>query len=351
MNSERNTHKLSDESYISAPAYLDLYDLLSNRYIDDNEVNIDRKELLDIEKRIPISMEAQLWDLAKRYGAPAHIGIIAGSQINEEAKGVLSHLVSYSTDLNEALDMFSRYIRIMSDNEHIEIISIEGGKRIYFDSEHRAYGHISSLERSMAALLTWGRYLTGVNILPLCVSFQHSQPDYYPEYVSHFGDRCYFDRDRNYIDVSNKDLKLGVVTANDYIKSVLADRADKICDAIDTDFSLIKRVRIKIEKNLSTGYFSSSDIAEKLNMSRQTLHRRLKEYDTSFKVLLEDVRKDKALYHLKGSKVSLDEIGFKLGFKEGSAFYRAFKSWFGLTPGQYRKRLGANKRKLNPLED
>ncbi len=341
MNNNKSTlNKPNHEPSISAPAYLDLYDLLCNRNIniDKSEINIDRNELLNIEKRIPVSMEAQLWELAKRYGAPAHIGLIAGSQVNEDAKGVLSHLVSYSTDLKEALGIFSKYIRLMSDNEHIDVVDIEGGKRIYFNAEYREFNNISSLERSMAALLTWGRYLTCKNILPWKVCFQHSKPEYFSEYIKHFGDHCHFEQDKNYMDVCEKDLGLKISTANNYIKSVLADRADKLYATIEADHSLIKKVRRKIENSLSTGYFSSSDVAEQLNMSRQTLHRRLKEYGISFKVLLEDVRKDKALYFLTESQMPLEEIGFKLGFKEASAFFRAFKTWFNLTPGQYRKR-------------
>lgn len=340
MNNKSTLNKPNHEPSISAPAYLDLYDLLCNRNInfDKSEIDIDRDELLNIEKRIPVSMEAQLWELAKRYGAPAHIGLIAGSQINEDAKGVLSHLVSYSTDLNEALSIFTKYIRLMSDTENIEIVSIEGGKRIRFNAEYRAFNNISSLERSMAALLTWGRYLTGVEITPWKVGFQHAEPEYVSEYVKHFGQNCIFEENKNYMDVCEKDLRLKISTANHYIKSVLADRADKLYENIQTDNSLIKKVRRKIEISLSTGYFSSSDVADQLNMSRQTLHRRLKEYGISFKVLLEDVRKDKAIHFLAESQLPLDEIGFKLGFKEASAFFRAFKSWFNLTPGQYRKR-------------
>lgn len=340
MNNKKTLNELNHEPSISAPAYLDLYDLLctKNINIDKSEVDIDRNELLNIEKRIPISMEAQLWELAKRYGAPEHIGLIAGSQINEDAKGVLSHLVSYATDLKEALGIFSKYIRLMSDNENIEVSDIEGGTRIYFNAEYREFNNISSLERSMAGLLTWGRYLTGKSILPWKVCFQHSKPEYISEYIKHFGDQCCFEQDKNYMDVCEKDLSLNISTANNYIKSVLADRADKLYEIIEEDHSFIKKVRKKIENSLYTGYFSSSDVAEQLNMSRQTLHRRLKEYGISFKVLLEDVRKDKALYFIMESKIPLDEVGFKLGFKEASAFFRAFKSWFNLTPGQYRKR-------------
>lgn len=339
MNYKNSLDNLNYEPSISAPAYLDLYDILKKRdiHIADEEIGIDRSELLNIEKRIPISMEAQLWQLAKRYGAPEHIGLIAGSQINEEAKGILSHLVSYATDLKEALKIFVKYIRLMSDNENIEIVNLYGAVRIYFNCQYREFDNISSLERSMGALLTWGRYLTGREIVPLQVCFQYERPDYFSEYEKHFGCNCLFNCEKNYIDVSDTDLAQKIITANSYVKDVLTVHAEKLFQSMEVESSLLNDVKSKIENSLNSGYFSSSDIAEQLNMSRQTLHRKLKEYDISFKVLLEDVRKDKALNYLKYSQISLEEIGFKLGFKEASAFFRAFKSWFNLTPGQYRK--------------
>lgn len=327
------------EPTISAPAYLDLYDLIKKRDIQvaDDEIGLNRSELLNLEKRIPVSMENQLWLLAKKYGAPDHIGLIVGSQINEEAKGVVSHLVSYSQDLKEALNVFTKYIRLMSDNEKVEIIFLEGVCRIIFNDSYRVHTNLSSLERSMSALLTWGRYLTGKHIQPLQVCFQHEMPNYYSEYVKQFGDVCRFDCEKSYIDISESDLNLKVITANNYIKDVLIEHAEKLHSTIGLECYLLTKVKKIIEVRLVCGYFSSSDIAEKLNMSRQTLHRKLKEYNISFKVLLEDVRKEKALSYLKDNRIPLEGIGYKLGFKEPSAFFRAFKSWFNVTPGQFRK--------------
>ena len=58
MNYKNSLDNLNYEPSISAPAYLDLYDILKKRdiHIADEEIGIDRSELLNIEKRIPISM-------------------------------------------------------------------------------------------------------------------------------------------------------------------------------------------------------------------------------------------------------------------------------------------------------
>ena len=49
------------------------------------------------------------------------------------------------------------------------------------------------------------------------------------------------------------------------------------------------------------------------------------------------MRKEKVVHFLISDQHIFDEISEALGFKEPSAFYRAFKSWFNMTPNKYRQ--------------
>ena len=42
-------------------------------------------------------------------------------------------------------------------------------------------------------------------------------------------------------------------------------------------------------------------------------------------------------YYLENGILSITEITFLLGYSEDSAFHRAFKSWTGMTPNEYRQ--------------
>ena len=78
-------------------------------------------------------------------------------------------------------------------------------------------------------------------------------------------------------------------------------------------------------------------ISEKLQMSRWTLTRKLKEEGTTFKQLLRDSREKLAQSYLRRQTESITEIASLLGYSEPSAFQRAFKSWTGQTPLDYRQ--------------
>jgi AraC-like DNA-binding protein len=74
-----------------------------------------------------------------------------------------------------------------------------------------------------------------------------------------------------------------------------------------------------------------------LNISPRTLRRRLTEERTSYKSLVADIRKRKALDLLQTTSVSIARIAAELGYSDLSNFYRAFKRWTGKNPNMYRK--------------
>jgi AraC-like DNA-binding protein len=51
------------------------------------------------------------------------------------------------------------------------------------------------------------------------------------------------------------------------------------------------------------------------------------------------MRRDYALHLLGKRGLSIEEIAYRTGFSESSAFIRAFKTWTGVTPYTYRKGL------------
>lgn len=89
--------------------------------------------------------------------------------------------------------------------------------------------------------------------------------------------------------------------------------------------------------NNSADELSINSMAEKMNMSRSTLYRELADRNVTFSQLIEDKRKTMALDFLTNTNTSIGEISDRLGYKNLSAFNRAFKRWFDKTPLAIRK--------------
>ena len=56
----------------------------------------------------------------------------------------------------------------------------------------------------------------------------------------------------------------------------------------------------------------------------------------SYQEVLDDTRANLARHYLSRSTISPGEISFLIGFQDANSFLRAFKSWTGMTPGEYR---------------
>ncbi len=98
------------------------------------------------------------------------------------------------------------------------------------------------------------------------------------------------------------------------------------------------QVREKIRHNL-VDMPELKEVAQALDVHPQTLRRRLSGEGITFKEIKNQLRRDTALHLLGKQGVSIEEIAYRSGFSESSAFIRAFKGWTGVTPYTYRKGL------------
>jgi AraC-like DNA-binding protein len=104
--------------------------------------------------------------------------------------------------------------------------------------------------------------------------------------------------------------------------------------------SLAERVRSAISARLRSRRPEAHDIARELAMSMRAMQRALKDSGTSFRRLLDDVRKEHAEAYLRGTSFSDGEVAFLLGFEDPNSFYRAFRGWHGRSPSSFRAQRG-----------
>jgi AraC-like DNA-binding protein len=81
------------------------------------------------------------------------------------------------------------------------------------------------------------------------------------------------------------------------------------------------------------------DIAQQLGLGARTLQRRLTDAGITFQQLVEETRRELARHYLKQRAVELNETAFLLGFEDANSFFRAFQSWEGTSPTEWRTRV------------
>ncbi|MFK8022310.1 MAG: AraC family transcriptional regulator [Pseudomonadales bacterium] len=117
-----------------------------------------------------------------------------------------------------------------------------------------------------------------------------------------------------------------------------------------TDFSLSGEIQILLNKMIKDGLPSIDEVAAHLHLTKRTLNRKLKEEGTSYQQIKGLCRRDRATNYLTRHSLNVSAIAEKVGFSDPAVFARAFKSWTGLSPTEYRIQHAQNKAPKDVLD-
>ena len=193
------------------------------------------------------------------------------------------------------------------------------------------------VELGLAGMVKLGRTLTDFNIPYQQVSFRYPPPPYCQEYEAFFQCPLEFNAPFNQLVFAPEVLALPILHADPILSNMMKKICETMLASIPKDQSLTAQVRHYTVQLFEMQFPGFEDVAAKLGMSPRTLRRKLKEEETSFQEILDDVRCKLSMAYLKKPTLSINEIALLMGFSEPSTFHRAFKKWTGQTPGAYRR--------------
>jgi len=177
-----------------------------------------------------------------------------------------------------------------------------------------------------------------VNNAEFTVHFDHAASSIpFERYQNVFGDRIVFDSDWCGVAFDKALLRLPFTQADPGLNAMMDRQAAVLLEMFDSKLNLVNSTREQVASRLPNGDPILDDVAEALSLTARVLQNRLKESGTTFKEVVDDVRKQLALSYLSEEDVPLIDVAFLLGFSEQSSFSRAFKRWMGKSPMEYRK--------------
>lgn len=90
-----------------------------------------------------------------------------------------------------------------------------------------------------------------------------------------------------------------------------------------------------ISRRLGRTHVDCAAAAAELKLSERSLRRRLMDEGTSFRLLLQEARQERARLILATADLPLSVAAEQLGYSDTATFSRAFKDWTGVSPGRY----------------
>lgn len=178
------------------------------------------------------------------------------------------------------------------------------------------------------------RFLAAPHVLE--VHFTHPAPASAAEHARVFQCPVTFSSPWNAMRLHPEIAGWRVAQQPSYVFGILTQRAGTLLASLEAGRTLRSAVEARLLPTLHTGAANADAIAAALGISRQTLFRRLKAEGTSFKLVLDDLRRRMAIDYLTARNTSVNETAYLVGFSDAPAFSRAFKRWTGKSPRDLR---------------
>lgn len=313
---------------VSAVAVKDLATELQRRQLlSKAQCSLAALTPVDAEQRLPEWQLRRLWQRVAEQPHADSLGLEIGQQVNWQARGVLSRWLSHCATLGDALHTFVGQIALLNAAEYWQLTDDGQLLTIHF-AFHQPYPQIAT-ERSMAAMLAWGRALLGRHDnqpLPVVAVRLARVPPADPLPFQHcFGSAITFagPDSANCIVLSADVLQLPLPGADTYLHDLLAERARTIHQRSGQP-TLSARVCALLQRDLAH-FCQMENICRALHLSRTTLFRRLRIENTSFSQLLLQQRQQ-ILALANAERWSHEQLTERLGFADAGSCYRFLRS-------------------------
>lgn len=301
-------------------------------------------ELKNGDRRVSDESVDGLFAEAERLCDDPNVGLHIGQTMRASHLGILGMMVMTCATAREAFDLVLRYQNLIGNGGDVAIE--QQGDEIEFSyfpvNGREPYGRHNT-EFCFAGWNAQATLLAGAQFKPTRMTLPYPRPDNIDDHRAVFGCEFAFDAPKAcaYFPASYLDVPL--FAAEPQLKSVLEVQARQRLrewqgEQVDGS-PLVAKTKQAIAEAIAFGVPSVDEIAEAMNVSSRTLQRQLESLGSSYKELLDSVRADLASKYMGRQELSILDVAFMLGFSEQSSFQRAFKRWFGATPGAYRREL------------
>lgn len=289
---------------------------------------------------LPVAGMEKIYTLAEAKSQQSNLAARAGSQQDVATLlGVIGFVMQQCKTVGEALKELKHYFsyQIRGAYLQIDVIDAEVVFEFFVQDSYQLPSTRHSTEFALAASISIMRSFCGEQWKPRFTLFTHSESSGSSDLEQYFYSPVYFNQEKSAIIFSAQDLYRPITSANPGLNRILHGYLGMLAEEYSDDQSL--QVEKLIRQALSSGGCDADKVAAFMGVSRRTLHRILKQEGTTFTQLLDEVRQDMATKLLKQNQVSVAIIADILCYSDASAFSRAFKRWFDVTPQQFRNSL------------
>lgn len=307
------------------------------------EAGLDYALMDQPEARFPVVNTTRLWQMAVQLTGDEALGLKTIRFITPTSFHSVGMSVLASRTLDEAFQRLSKFGDLITDASEM---LLQHKADDTFELAIRLRGDVQpafqSTDGFMALLANVGKALGSPELSPLRVELTRPQPatEHVQFFDKVFGTQVLYGQAQLKLVFRQQTVLAPLSGANPAIAAHLDQASTAAIEKLKPAQGCAQKVRQLIEsvvqKRTGEPLPSAEDLARQMNMSSRNLQRKLAEEGVTLVEMMDQIKKDSAERRLRDDKDPITAIALDLGFSDASAFSRACKRWFGVSPSQIR---------------
>ncbi|VFB22319.1 AraC-like transcriptional regulator QhpR [Pseudomonas fragi] len=267
-----------------------------------------------------------------------NFGLYYGHQFKPQALGLLGYIGLCSSTVEQALINVARAFPYHQHNSLTCLV--DDGECYRFDYQVR---HSAIIVKRQDAELSLGifnnliRQAFGSNWAPRAVHFEHPRPESWHDHSRLFNAPVYFSQPCNSLLIPKSNMGRKMPGSDPILLMVMQDAIRQLNNYEKTPPNIVDNTKVQVRHQLLNGEPTLEAIAAGMGLTSCSLQRRLRDQGLPFTVLVDKTRCELATHYLQLHQLPISELAPLLGYSEASAFSRAFRRWFGVSPRQWRQ--------------
>lgn len=268
-----------------------------------------------------------------------NLGFRVGQRYRLSAFGNLGMAAVACESIEDAIQLFLKYVHLSYTHFEITFFKAAGNGILRFKDRYDLVElRQFYIERDFSFLLVSIRDLFSRSIGEQrfkTIHFDFDCPSKASLYETLYECEVKFSMPFNEVQFDDKYLDRALPQANPLTRQLMEEHCRTQQNEILGPTGFAEKIRYLI-RNSEEAIPNMENIAEQFNMTSRTIRRKLKVEGFSYQNILNKELSRKAIHYLETTHLTVEQIGYRLGYAEPSSFIHAFKRWTGKVPKSFR---------------
>lgn len=305
------------------------------------QFGLDEKRLQAPDARISIPRFMRLGQAAIARTGNRALGLTMGELTRPVDAGLAGLTASTAPTAGEALKTLIRYDLLNSYNSRGHpTFNVDRQRACFYSISPYNIFNYFVVDSVLAGWVGILRSITGLHRVLDRVTIEYPSQGLDDEFETWFDCPVEFSAQQNSVVLAPALTQQPSRQAQPALFRKLKDACDRELTQRRDGWRLQEKIREKLAPLLEGEPPRLEDIAAELGIAPWTLQRQLASEGTGFRELMDETRKDLARAYVRETRLAFAEIAWLLGFSGPASFHKAFRRWFGISPGSYRRNNG-----------